>query len=100
VRASTPVPDYGGRFFDELQRLTKSTSGFTYAELSRVRVMDREQLLAVLSKRYELDSLLQLDSSSPEALARAMVREGVGYPANPAAAAYILSTLLDLIRPF
>ena len=99
MTGSTAAPTYGGRFLDELQRLTKSTSGLTYADIPRLRAMDREQLLGALSKLYDLDSLLRLDSSSPEQFARAIAGEGVARPASPATDAILLSTLLDLL-PF
>ncbi len=91
---------YGARFFDELQRLTKSTSGLSYADIPRVREMDREQVLGVLSKLYDLDWILRLESSSPEEFARAIVREGAPRGTDPAVNATLLSTLLDLIPWF
>ncbi len=93
---STSTPTYGARFLDELQHLTKSTGGLSYADLPRVRQMDREQVLAVLSKRYDLDSLVRLDARSPEEFARAIVREGAARAADPVTDAVLISTLLDL----
>ena len=97
MMGSTAAPTYGGRFLDELQRLTKSTSGLTYADIPRLRAMDREQLLGALSKLYDLDSLLRLELSSPEEFARAIVREGVARPADPATDFILVSTLLDFL---
>jgi hypothetical protein len=94
---STSGPSYGGRFFDELQRLAKSTSGFNYSDIQRVHAMDREQVIALLPKVYDLDSILRLDSSSPEEFARAIVRERVARAADPATDAALLSTLLDFL---
>jgi hypothetical protein len=74
---SASAQPYGGRFFDELRRLTKSTWGLKYADIPRLRAMDRDQVLAELSKLYDLDWILRLDSSSPEGFARAIAREGL-----------------------
>jgi hypothetical protein len=93
---STATPSYGSRFFDELRRATGSTSGITYADIPRIRLMDRDQVLVVMSKVYDLDSLLRLDSSSPEAFAREIAR-GVARASNPVTNAVLLSTLLDLL---
>jgi hypothetical protein len=93
---ASPAP-YGASFFDELCRLTKSTCGLSYAESSRVREMNRDQVLRVLSKRYDLDWLLKLDSRSPVEFARAIVEKGV--PRTPLSAselAIVLSPLVDL----
>jgi hypothetical protein len=51
MKDSTPALTYGARFFDELQRLTRSTAGVNYANDS--------------------DWILRLDSTSPEEFARA-----------------------------
>jgi hypothetical protein len=74
---SASAQPYGGLFFDELRRLTKSTWGLKYADIPRLRAMDRDQVLAELSKLYDLDWILRLDSSSPEGFARAIAREGL-----------------------
>ena len=71
-----PEVPYGGRFFDELRRLTNSTQGFKYEDIPGVRAMDREQILGALSQMHKPDWILRLDSSSPEDFARAIVREG------------------------
>jgi hypothetical protein len=67
---------YGGRFFDELRRLSNSAWGFDHAQIQQVRGMSREQLLACLSRSPGAQWILALDSSSPEEFARAFVREG------------------------
>ncbi len=97
---TAPEPAYGARFFAELQRLTKSTATIKYADIPRVRAMDRQQVLGVLSKLYDLDALLRLDSGSPEEFARAIVREGVPRAGDAATNAFLLSTLLDVLWPF
>ena len=88
---------YGARFFDELQRATGSTCGVTYAEIPRVRAMDRDQVLVIMSKVFDLDSMLRLDSSSPEEFARAIAREGVARARNPGINWVLLDTLLELL---
>ncbi len=67
---------YGARFFNELRRLTDSTWGLDYADIPRVCAMDRQGILALLSRLHEPDWILQLESSSPEEFAQAIVREG------------------------
>ena len=92
----TEVVAYGGRFFDELRRLTSSTSGLTYADVSRVREMTRDQVLSILARQYDLDWMLQLDSSSPEEFARAIVREGPARAKNGALAVVALFCVPDV----
>jgi len=94
---STTPASYGARFFDALQLATGSTSGLAYADIQRLRDMDRDQVLAVMSKVYDLDSLLRFDWSSPEEFARAIAREGVARARKPATDVVLWSTLLDLL---
>ena len=70
-----PLP-YGGRFFDELRRLTNSTWGFKYGQIERVRAMSRAELVALLAELPGADWIVTLDSSSPEEFARAIIQEG------------------------
>ncbi len=100
MTAPTSAPPYGGRFFDELRRLTNSTCGLTYADVSRVRMMTRDQVLAVLARRYDLDWMLRLDSGSPEEFARAIVREGPAMAKDPALAMEALLTVAQIVVPF
>jgi len=74
-----------------LCRLTKSTCGLSYAETSRVREMDRKQVLLVLSRQYDPDWLLQADSSSPEEFARAVADRGLTRIPEGAAREFVLT---------
>ena len=87
---------YGGRFYDELCRLTKSTCGLSYEDVLRVREMDRKQVLLVLSAQYDLDWLLQADSSSPEGFARIVADRGLARVPEGAARELVL-TLTSLV---
>ncbi len=95
---------YGGRFFDELRRLTNSTHGFNYADIERVRAMDREQILDALAKLHKPAWILKLDSSLPEEFARAIVREGQARAVDSAAEreewAGAVGLLFDLVSLF
>jgi hypothetical protein len=93
MRDAPSAGSYGARFFAELCRLTKSTGGLTYADTARVREVGREELLLILGQHYDGDSLLGLDSSSPEAFARAVVRDG--RPKAPEGAARELVGMLS-----
>jgi hypothetical protein len=59
--------------------------------------MNRDQVLHLLSKQYDLDWLLRLDSRAPVEFARAILEEGV--PRAPLGAlelVLVLSPLVDL----
>jgi hypothetical protein len=59
--------------------------------------MNREQVLHLLSKQYDLDWLLRLDSGSPVEFARAIVEKGVRRaPLSPLEQVLILSPFVDL----
>jgi hypothetical protein len=89
---------YGGRWFDELRRLTNSTWGLGYADILRVREMDRAEVLGLLARTREPHWVLQLDSSSPEEFARAIVREAQAREAQRSWG--LANPLFDLLAVF
>jgi hypothetical protein len=72
---SEATPSYGFRFFDELRRLTASTFGFSYADILRLQVMGRDEVVDLVAKQSRLSWATQLDATSPEQFAEAIVRE-------------------------
>ena len=70
---SETTSPYGLRFFNEFRRLTASTWGVKYSEIPQLQAMGQDEVVAFVSKRVSWAS--QLDATSPERFARAIVRE-------------------------
>jgi hypothetical protein len=67
-----PAASFGARFVDELFRVTGSRAHFGYALIQELRRADREQAIALLRSRAQLDSrtIARLKTEEPEAVAR------------------------------
>jgi hypothetical protein len=67
-----PTASFGSRFVDELFRVTGSRAHFNYEVIQELRRSDREQTIALLRARAQLDSraIARLQSEEPETVAR------------------------------
>jgi hypothetical protein len=66
-----PTASFGSRFVDELFRVTGSRAHFNYEVIQELRRSDREQTIALLRARAQLDArtIARLRSEEPETVA-------------------------------